>query len=501
MKLKTIVSIFAVFCFSVYVQACGKYQLTSEEKIIKITKKSKQSSHLSQACKVSAKTLLDKTPTPGTILKEIVDKETGAIILELSNGAKVILKNTAEPYYQERDRAFLSGLAKGGTMAVTSKDDIPSARFATGILDCLPYTPDSPTDNDAAYLRANINAFERCVKGYSSVKDTKKLFELIYQKFTGQDFDLGKVKNLVESGKKLSYRESESSIMINKVLYNNPHFYPDYLNNYSHCDFLIPYPNHSYSGYAVMSDCSKITPERTIEFLKKCFNPADFTFVFVGNIDIETFKTYIKKYIASITRSETLNNQKFTRPKPSKQEIYTDNKFETGVIRMSWVIDEKYSQKLKVASKVLEAYINIVLYSTDLEPICGVYLNPFFDELYADIRYDWDDFVKPNERISNVFKHMKNIAKGKINMDVFSKAKKAVRGLYGHEEGCTNDDGMASSYACSAVWHNAPLSEFERFPLVCEAVSSKDLKDLALRLLKGKYYQIIVYPKEINGAK
>ncbi|GHT40323.1 hypothetical protein AGMMS49921_01520 [Endomicrobiia bacterium] len=164
---------------------------------------------------------------------------------------------------------------------------------------------------------------------------------------------------------------------------------------------------------------------------------------------------------------------------------------------MSWVIDEKYSQKLKVASKILEAYINIVLYATDREPICGVYLNPFYDELYADIRYDWCDFVKPNERISNVFKHMKNIAKGKIDIDVFSKAKEAVRGLYGHEEGYTNDNGMASSYACSAVWHNATLSEFDRFPLVCKAISNKDLKDLALRLMKGKYYQIIVYPKEI----
>ncbi|GHT40319.1 hypothetical protein AGMMS49921_01510 [Endomicrobiia bacterium] len=105
---------------------------------------------------------------------------------------------------------------------------------------------------------------------------------------------MGKVKNLIESGKELPYSESDPSIMINKVLYDNPDFYPDYLNNYSHCDFLIPYPGDSYVGYSEISDCSKITPERTIEFLKKCFNPADFTFVFVGDIDIETFKTYIK---------------------------------------------------------------------------------------------------------------------------------------------------------------------------------------------------------------
>ncbi|GHT43895.1 hypothetical protein AGMMS49921_12860 [Endomicrobiia bacterium] len=498
MKLITILTIFVVFCFSTYVQAYEKYQLTPEEKNIKITKKTKQPSDLSQPRKVTAKTLLDKTPIPGTIVKEIVDKETGTIILELSNGAKVILKNTANPFNYRCDQVFLSGLAKGGTMAVTSKEDIPSARFASDVLDIWAITHDRPTDKDA-YLKADIDAFERWIEGYSSVKDTKTLFELIYLKFTRQDFDLDNVKNLIVPCKRGFFQKSIPLAMINEILYDNPHFNDIGSNNYSHFDFLIPFWDIPFK-YLELSDYSKINPERTLEFIKKCFNPADFTFVFVGDINIKTFKAYIKNYIASIPRSETLNNQKFTRPKPSKQKIYIDDKDETGV-RMSWVIDEKYSQKLKVASKVLEAYINIVLYAPHQEPRCGVYLNPFYDELCANIRYNWDDLVKPSEHISNVFKHMKSIAKGKIDNNAFSKAKEAVRVLYGNEIGYTDDEAMASSYACSAVWHNAPLSEFERFPLVCEAISSKDLKDLALRLMKGKYYQIIVYPKKLKGAK
>ncbi|GHT61830.1 hypothetical protein AGMMS49531_09210 [Endomicrobiia bacterium] len=499
MKLKTIIGLFFVFCFIAFVQASEKDKPTPYQKNIKTTQKSKKSSDLSQARKVTTKTLLDKTPTSGTILKESIDKETGAIILELSNGAKVILKNTARYDNFQRDRVILNGLAKGGTMAVTNKDDIPSARFVSDTIDNWLYIYDNSTDKDVSFC-VNIDAFERCIGGSSPVEDIKELFELIYLKFAKQHVDLTIVKNLIESYKKAFYKESAPSIMINKILYNNPHFYTANSNNYSRSDFLILASWHEHDKYFQTSDCSKIIPERMLKFLKKCFNPADFIFVFVGEIDVEIFKTYIKNYIASIPISQTLTNQKFARPKPSKHEIYTDDKDKTGV-RMSWVIEKKYSQKLKVTSKVLEAYINIILNAPHYEPKCGVFLNPFYDELCANIRSDWDDSIKPNEHIANVFKHMHNIAKGKIVMDIFSKAKKAVRGLYKNDVNDTDDYAMADSYACSAVWHNAPLSEFEKFPLVCQAISKKDLKDLALRLLKGKYYQIIVYPEKFRGAK
>ncbi|GHT65800.1 hypothetical protein AGMMS49556_06110 [Endomicrobiia bacterium] len=500
MKLKTILGIFFVFCFIVFVQALEKDNPTPYEKNIKTTPNVNKSSDLSQTQtpKATGKKHLRKAPKPGTIVNETIDKETGAIILELSNGARVILKNTARDDNLQSDRVILRGLAKGGTMAVTNKDDIPSARFVSKILGNWLYTHESPTYKDVSFS-VSIDAFERCVIGSSSVEYIKALFELIYQKFCRQDFDSANIKNLIVSCKKAFHQESDPSIMINKILYNNPHFYTDDSNNYSHFDFLIPIWDTPLI-YFEMSDYSKITPKRMLKFLKKCFNPADFIFVFVGDINIETFKTYIKNYIASIPRSQTLTNQKFTRPKPSKQEIYTDDKDNTG-IRMSWVIEEKYSQKLKVTSKVLEAYINLILNVPHYEPRCGVFLNPFYDELCANIRSDLDDSIKPNEHIANVFKHMQDIANGKIDTDIFSKAKTAVRGLYENDINDTDNYAIASSYACSAVWHNVPLGEFEKFPLVCQAISKKDLKDLALRLLKGKYYQIIVYPEKFRGAE
>ncbi|GHT72549.1 hypothetical protein AGMMS49950_11060 [Endomicrobiia bacterium] len=58
-----------------------------------------------------------------------------------------------------------------------------------------------------------------------------------------------------------------------------------------------------------------------------------------------------------------------------------------------------------------------------------------------------------------------------------------------------------ASYACSAVLHNSPLSEFDNFPSACQAVSKQDLKDIAVRLLKGKYYQLILHPKKYKTTK
>ncbi|GHT44479.1 hypothetical protein AGMMS49921_14190 [Endomicrobiia bacterium] len=151
--------------------------------------------------------------------------------------------------------------------------------------------------------------------------------------------------------------------MTNEILYdNNPHFNVCGSNHQSRFDFLETTSAFVPIKYFKISDYPKISQKRALEFVKKCFNPTDFTFVFVGDIDLDLLKSYIKTYIASISPIKTLTNQIFVRPKPLKKEFYTDDEYNTGV-HMSWVIEEKYSLKLKAASKVFEKYIKLFLMS------------------------------------------------------------------------------------------------------------------------------------------
>ncbi|GHT36695.1 hypothetical protein AGMMS49593_02210 [Endomicrobiia bacterium] len=503
MKLKIIFGMFVIFCFTAFILACGKYKLTSEKKNNEINQRSKQSSKLSQTHNFADKTLLSKTPTHGTILKETIDKETKAIILELSNGAKVILKNLPSKDKEcSNDTIILTALAKGGTMAVTNKDDIPSVRFASDIIDSYDiwpyYCQDTKNKLSGKHisLYAHIDAFERSLQGHASLKDIITFFELIHLSFTSHNVDIGKFNDLIKSYKKdWADQNSELLTVRNELFYgNNPHFNVCGSNNQSRLDFLEATSAFVPIKYFKVTDYPKISQKTALEFVKKCFNPADFTFVFVGNIDTKVFRSYIKTYVASIAPSKALINQKFIRPQSSKWEIYMDNKFDSGVY-LSWVIDEKYSPKIKVVSKVLEKYINIIL--DEPEKYCSaVYLNPFFDELSIDTYFSYDP-KRIKERVSRVFKDIQNISEGDIDIEVLAKAKGAMQELHRRIKHYSIDAAVyADSYACSAVLHNSPLNEFDNFPFACQAVSKQDLKDLALRLLKGKYYQLIIHPKK-----
>ncbi|GHT48022.1 hypothetical protein AGMMS49936_10010 [Endomicrobiia bacterium] len=103
--------------------------------------------------------------------------------------------------------------------------------------------------------------------------------------------------------------------------------------------------------------------------------------------------------------------------------------------------------------------------------------------------------------ISRVFKDIQNIAEGDIDAEILAKAKGATRELYNNIKNYKYDRTVAKSYVCSAVLYSSPLSEFDNFPFVCQAVSKQDLKDIAVRLLKGKYYQLISHPKKHKATK
>jgi zinc protease len=495
---------------SIFVLASSKDKLPSKAKICKIVEDVKKSKISPPTPEVIDYKLLHKDPTPGSILKETIDPTTKAIILDLSNGSKVILKQTTDNKSNEID---LYALAKGGTMAATG-EDIVSARFASDILyrsgGIGPYSR-KELENKLMGKQVLINSIiidpsDRSLRGYSSVKDIKTLFELIYLdfNFTCQKIkiDSSQIKDLVKCKRELSDQDADTNFSfgkeIKKTIYgDSPHFNP-----------------------IKMSDFSKISKERALKFLKKCFNPSDFTFVFVGDIDIETFKPYIKTYIASIPIPplKLVDNQKndsFACPKPIKKEVYMGKGAKSDV-RMFWVANEKYSQNMDAISKVLLRYVHIILkkhihmgdkledtYLVGVPPLDDCHccrhdgydgdagLDPFLNKLFMNVYLLSCDTKRVEELISAVFKDIENIAQGNIDTDILIKAKKAEQ-----KEWYAYHSFIPESYARSAVLYNTPLNRIDKLPLLIEAVSKQDLKDIAARLLKSKYYQIVLHPKK-----
>jgi zinc protease len=228
--------------------------------------------------------LIPNLPKAGKIKKETYNAQWDATEMTLSNGLKVIVK----PTKFKDDQILFEAIAKGGTSKYS--DDLATdlrvldvylSRFGLGT-----YTQSDLTKYLAGKqvgIEPSINDYEREISGQSTPKDLATLMELIYATFTEstitpdeftatQNMYAGLLKNQESNPQ---YRFSKA---LSKAIYAN-----DRRQAMTAQDILD----------ANRDNLIKIVNEMTA-------NAADYEFVFVGNIDLETIRPLIKQYIATL---------------------------------------------------------------------------------------------------------------------------------------------------------------------------------------------------------
>ncbi|MCM1076478.1 MAG: insulinase family protein [Bacteroides sp.] len=233
---------------------------------------------------VKSEPLIPTEPVAGSIVNTAENSKWNTIEWTLSNGAKVIIK----PTKFKEDEIMLTGYAKGGT-ANYSDDYTNTLQFLEVPLGS--YGLGSYTNTDLnkylagkqASLGFKFNNYSRSVTGYSTPKDLPTLMELIYMGF-----------------KDIEITEDEFTALqktISGILANQEKT-PDYIFQRDILKTLYDSPR-----------CQALTTEavegaslaQTLEIAHAMTsNAADWTFVFVGNVDPEKLKPLVEKYIASL---------------------------------------------------------------------------------------------------------------------------------------------------------------------------------------------------------
>lgn len=228
--------------------------------------------------------LIAKMPKPGKV-QSVNPGEFGTSVLTLSNGAKVIVKTTDF----KQDEIVFTAFKNGGKVAYPESDgaNVNLAEFAFE----LSKQGQFDYNKLEKYLAGKkvsigfqIGSKATMLNGSSTVKDIKTLMELVYSSFTQLNPDeksyqteIDKIKSYMANYDKDQQRVFQK--LVTDVTYgNNPMFQVlgiDLLNagNY----------------------------KKEFEIVKNALsNPADYTFVFTGNIDVNTLKPLLEQYIASI---------------------------------------------------------------------------------------------------------------------------------------------------------------------------------------------------------
>ena len=292
--------------------------------------------------------LVDELPEKGEV-KNITDvKNTEAKVVEFESGIKVILM----PNTQRADEIVFSAIRKGGYS--THKDYISSffstkAAEESGIgklnkIDLMKYLSDKTT-----YVGMSISSYQDSLSGYSTSKDIKTLFEMIYLRFTSHQIDRKVFETVVKNDCKIT-----------SCALDDPQ---EYFSNY--VKTLMSNSDPRGDQLTPVEELERADYDSSLAILKSNFSHAeDFTFAFVGSFTIEDIMPYLLQYIAPLgaKREKSMYKDMGIRPVPAplEQKIYRglDKKSTTALI---FDTPHDYSVELATAFAALGEVLKISL--------------------------------------------------------------------------------------------------------------------------------------------
>ena len=239
--------------------------------------------------------IVPELPKPGTVKKEAANETFGTTEWTLSNGMKVIYKQTT---FKE-DEIRMSAYSPGGLTALP-QDDPYTLQVLGDIITLGGVGEFSAIDlpKVLAGKKVNVNpyisTYSEGMSGSCSPKDLETMLQLVYLYFTAPRAD-----------EEAFQSEMQRTQAMLKNLELNP--------NITLSDSLtkVMYNDHPLRLRMKVEDYDKVDYAKAMEMYKDRFaDPNNFTFTFVGNIDVETFKPLVEQYLASLKKNKRKDNWK-----------------------------------------------------------------------------------------------------------------------------------------------------------------------------------------------
>jgi zinc protease len=432
--------------------------------------------------------LLDSVPPKGSVTNEVTDRETGAVTITLSNGVKVILKETQN----KNNEIVLYAMARGGTLNA-SESEYVSADFASEMLSASglgPYSRIELVNRLAGKQVSNsfwTGSYYRGFQGASTKKDIKTLFEMIYMFFTKSNLDEKAVAAMIDQYKtSLKHQEDDPekyfSRELSKIINSkHPRFKP-----------------------LELADMDKISTEKAFAFINRCINPADYTFVFTGNLNVNEMKELCAGFIASIPNAPSMNtwvDHGITRPARLDKKLYK-GKDERCTVYLGWFAPapSAFDEGRNQTAAVLSEYLDIILTDEIREKMSGVYsisagasVSTIPKGEYRLSIYFQCSPARVDELIAAVQERITEIYTKPLNQDTVNKSKEAL--LKEHENSMQRNLHIAQSFANSSVLYNTPLNRLNTRPQAIRAVRPENVQSLCKDMTSSGPVQVVLFPE------
>ncbi|MBE6299061.1 MAG: insulinase family protein [Bacteroidales bacterium] len=366
------------------------------------------------------KELISKEIIPGKVVKESVDKKLGTKTWTLSNGAKIVLKNTD----YKKDQIMINGVSKGGAYLYdNSEADVYNTLVFDEVIGLSKLG--GFTNNEIKKLlagkRANASVSlgnkSEAVRGVSSVKDIETFLQLIYLHFT----DISKDNEAFSV-----WQDALEEALKNKDA--------DPKNAVADSVAIAIYKGNPRRISLNIEKAKLINYDRIIDIWKERFsNVGDFTFNVVGNIDEETLRPLFEKYIGSLPsakKKEKCGNDKFGMRHEEYINVF-ERKMENivGTVNCGFIGKVKCNTKNMMMLSIFEQIMDMVYTSTIREEEGGTY--GVGTKAVVSLNNEWvfrfafDTNVESMERLKDrAIKEMFKVINEDIDNEKFERVKK-----------------------------------------------------------------------------
>jgi zinc protease len=247
--------------------------------------------------------LMADKPAPGPVVATKTIPELGVTEWTLKNGVRVVVK----PTDFRNDDVRMSGFAPGGT-SLAPDADYESAKYADTVVGQGGVGPfDEPALRKAlagkvVSARAHIGELEEGVSAGASPSDLDAMFQLVHLDFTAPRRDEGAFE---------AWRARELESTKNRVLSPEVSFFDALL--------IASTQNHKRRQPPTPERIQQVSLDKAFAFYRDRFADASgFTFVLVGNLDLDRTKALAETYLGSLpatNRKETWRDVNVQQPR------------------------------------------------------------------------------------------------------------------------------------------------------------------------------------------
>ncbi len=327
----------------------------SEQEILDVVKQVKAEDIEAYAEEISDEPLIATPPAAGEIVNTEKNEEFDATVWTLSNGMKVVLKNTDF----KDDQILMTASSVGGFSQYAEQDPINSKTMSSimtlgGVGNFSVTNLRKVLAGKTASASPTVNLITQGFSGSSSIKDFETMLQLVYLYFTSPRSDKDAFDSFIERMEsQLKNAEAEPMVA------------------FSDSATHALYGDNPIVSRIKLEDLKKIDYTQIMKMYKQIFfNPGSFVFTFVGNIDEEAIKPAVLTYLASLkgeaTQGEFLHvpldvntgklknvfQKEMQNPKASVFNVYTGKIERTlkNTLLMSMfdqILDIVYTEKIR----------------------------------------------------------------------------------------------------------------------------------------------------------